>query len=249
MTIPRIASDAPLATGATIALSAAQLHYLQHVVRMAAGDKLHVFHATSGEYAAILSQLNKREATLTIGTQIRLPHVSPDFWVCFAPVKAGRTESILEKVTELGARVICPVRTRRSVVDRLNPERANATVREAAEQCERLDIPDIKPMIPLPQLLSDWPSDRALFYGDESGESPPLTPDMLAGITRAASLVGPEGGFTAEEFAQIRHVKSARGVSLGPRILRSDTASITLSALLIASLGDWHERPRFRPTE
>lgn len=249
MTIPRIASDQPLTTGAKIPLSAAQHHYLQHVLRLAVGDKLHLFHGASGEYAAVIAELSKREGALTVGVQMRPPHLSPDFWVCFAPVKAGRTESILEKVTELGARVICPVLTKRSVVDKLNLERAEATLREAAEQCERLDVPEIKSMIPLPQLLASWPSDRALFYGDESGDSPPFTPALLDGITRAGSLVGPEGGFTAEEFAQIRHVKSARGVSLGPRILRSDTASITLSALLIASLGDWHERPRFRPTE
>jgi 16S rRNA (uracil1498-N3)-methyltransferase len=249
MTIPRLASDAPLTEGATIALSAAQLHYLQHVLRLAAGDKLHLFHGESGEYRAVITGLSKREATLTVGAQLRPPHLSPDFWVCFAPVKAGRTESILEKVTELGARVICPVLTKRSVVDKLNLDRASATVREAAEQCERLDIPEIRPMIPLPQLLADWPPERALFYGDESGDSPPFDANMLGGITRAACLVGPEGGFTAEEFAQIRHVKSARGVSLGPRILRSDTASIILSALILASLGDWHDRPRFRPAE
>jgi 16S rRNA (uracil1498-N3)-methyltransferase len=249
MTIPRLAADTPLTPGAVLPLTPAQHHYLLHVLRLKPGDALRLFHADSGEYCAHIHHLTRREGNVTLGAQLLPPKLSPDLWVCFAPVKAGRTETILEKATELGARVIQPVLTRRSVVDRLNMERARATVREAAEQCERRDMPHLAPMVPLAQLLADWPSERLLLYGDESGTSRAYDTSLLAKVTRAACLVGPEGGFTPEEFAQIRHVPSARGVGLGPRILRSDTAAITLTALLVATLGDWHEPPRFRAPE
>ena len=249
MTIPRLASDIPLHPGAMLPLTPAQHHYLLHVLRLKPGDALRLFHADSGEFSARIHHLTKREGSLVLVKQVRPPKLSPDLWVCFAPVKGGRTETILEKITELGARVIQPVLTRRAVVDKLNPERAMATIREAAEQCERLDVPELRPMLPLANLLADWPKDRPLFYGDEAGGGETFSPTMLRGVAHAACLIGPEGGFAPEEFAMLRHCPFARPVGLGPRILRSDTAAIILTALLIAESGDWHEPPRFGAPE
>ena len=246
MTIHRIAADAPLQKGATITLSEAQAHYVTSVLRQKEGAVLRLFHSESGEYEAVIHTIYKRGCDVRVGEQTRVAKRSPDFWLCFAPVKGGRTETIIEKATELGARVIQPVLTKRCVVDKINIERMFMIAREAAEQCERLDIPEIRPLVPFEQFLANWPKDRPLFYGDESGNSESIKEALKGSITQSASLTGPEGGFTDEEFAQLGHVGFAKGVGLGPRILRSDTANITLCALVMQHFGDWDERPRYR---
>ncbi|MBN8543964.1 MAG: 16S rRNA (uracil(1498)-N(3))-methyltransferase [Alphaproteobacteria bacterium] len=247
MTIHRIASITPLQKGIILALDESQAHYVTSVLRLKTNDTLRLFHADSGEYEGVIHAVYKKGCELRIGEQTRSPKRSPDFWCCFAPVKGGRTETIIEKATELGARVIQPVLTKRCVVDKVNLERFEIIAREAAEQCERLDIPEIRPLIPFEKLLASWPNERLLFYGDESGNSESITKTLENRTPQIASLAGPEGGFTPEEFAQLSHVAFARGVSLGPRILRSDTANITLCALIMQQFGDWNERPRFQP--
>ena len=271
MTHPRyrLAVTAPLSAGATLTLEGNPAHYVQQVVRLKLGDVLGVFNRTDGEWAGEIVELTKRTVMLHVKEKLRSPSLTaPQLTVCFSPIKGGRLETIIEKATELGATVLQPVLTQRTIVDKVNLERAEAIAREAAEQCERIEWPEIRPLIKLPALLGSWAQDVPLIYGDESGESPSIfdgglppfaskdtNPPALRLAQSATQdnqkgypwgiLVGPEGGFTPEEFALLKRVPAAKGVSLGPRILRADTAVITLCALTLAAWGDWDQRPRY----
>lgn len=213
---------------------------------MKPGDRLSLFGRGQGEWEAVLGEIRKREVVLQVTQQTRPASAGTGLVVCFAPIKGGRLETIIEKATELGASVLQPVITHRTIVDKVNRERAEAIAREAAEQCERVDWPEIREPVKLLKLLGEWPETLPLIYGDESGESASITtlsaPDTAQGW---AILVGPEGGFTPEEFEALQRAKAARGVGLGPRILRADTAVIALATLTLAAWGDWQERPRF----
>lgn len=243
----RLAIDQPLARNSRIELADNAAHYLTHVLRLKEGDRLSLFNARDGEWLAALHAVRKKHATLLIEAPLQTARPALDMWVCFAPVKGGRLETILEKATELGAGALQPVITARTIVDKVNLERADSIVREAAEQCERTDWPEIREPVKLLPLLANWPPDRPLLYGDESGASGPLAETLrtLESAARWGVLTGPEGGFTAEEFAALRHVQAAYGVGLGPRILRADTAVITLCALTAEAWGDWHHAPHF----
>jgi 16S rRNA (uracil1498-N3)-methyltransferase len=250
----RIACTQPLAKGATVTLGDNAAHYLTHVLRLKEGDAVALFNGQDGEWLARLEQLRKKQVTLAVGELLRRPETALGLTVCFAPIKGGRLETILEKATELGACALQPVLTQRSVVDKVNLARAEAILREAAEQCERVGWPEIREPVKFMSLLGDWPDGLPLIYGDESGESPPIC-DILknfpgeGGEKKWAVLTGPEGGFAPEEFAALRRVRAAHGVGLGPRILRADTAAITLCALTAAAWGDWAQRPRFERKE
>ncbi|MEJ0010841.1 MAG: 16S rRNA (uracil(1498)-N(3))-methyltransferase [Alphaproteobacteria bacterium] len=272
----RIACEASLKKDSRLTLGGPQAHYLTHVLRLRTGDAVALFNGRDGEFPATLEAQDKKSVTLVVGECLRVPRAALDLWVCFAPIKGGRLETIVEKATELGASVLQPVLTRRTIVDKVNVERLSAIAREAAEQSERTDWPEIREPLKLPNLLADWPTDRPLIYGDESGESAPLSsllPSLRGGGADAAIqslpvaptgllrrdaprndgwkwavLAGPEGGFAPEEFALLRRVHGAHGVGLGPRILRADTAAITLTALTASAWGDWDQRPRFEET-
>ncbi|MDX2095577.1 MAG: 16S rRNA (uracil(1498)-N(3))-methyltransferase [Alphaproteobacteria bacterium] len=251
----RLATDAALDHGAQVTLTGNAAHYLAHVLRLGAGDAVALFNRTQGEWHATIDAVRKKEVTLAVGRCLRAPDTGgAALTVCFAPLKGGRMETVIEKATELGARVLQPVITRRSVVDKVNLARAMAIAREAAEQCERIDWPEIREPVKLPDLLGDWPADMPLVYGDESGNSDSMaavlnnhaaSSSALATPPRWAVLTGPEGGFAPDELAALARVKPAIGVGLGPRILRADTAVITLCALTMQRWGDWHQRPRF----
>ncbi len=243
----RLSTNYALKPGAILALEGNQAHYLTNVLRLKEGDTIALFNRTDGEWLARIETIRKRDISLTLEKQIRPAAATIGLTVCFAPIKGGRLETIIEKATELGASVLQPGLTSRTIVDKVNLERAESIAREAAEQCERVDWPEIKEPVKLLNLLGDWPKHMPLIYGDESGDSKPIT-QMLNPPAQAAPwaiLVGPEGGFTPEEFAALRHLKSAKGVGLGPRILRADTAVITLCALTLAAWGDWDQAPRF----
>ncbi len=266
----RLAVDSPLAANSELVLEGNPAHYLMHVLRLKPGDTVSVFNRTDGEWCCRIIDIRKKALLLQVDQCMRAPAPMLPFTVCFAPIKGGRLETIIEKATELGAAVLQPVITRRTIVDKVNLERANSIAREAAEQCERIDWPEIREPVKLEKLLGDWPSDTTLYYGDESGGGVAITelfcnPCVAGGEPRAAGvsakreggasppssnknwgiLAGPEGGFVPEELALLRKVSVAKGVSLGPRILRADTAVITLSALTLAAFGDWHRKPRF----
>jgi 16S rRNA (uracil1498-N3)-methyltransferase len=162
----------------------------------------------------------------------------PNYWLCPALLKKDRFDWVLEKATELGVRSIRPVVTRRCVADKLNLERAQAIVTEAAEQCARTALPELGEPVKLEALLADWPEDRALFFADELGGEPAAAA-FAAHKGPAALLIGPEGGFDDAERAAIRAHPAARPISLGPRILRGETAAIAATALWMAAAGDW----------
>ncbi len=250
MTPPRyrLAMDAALNKGAEVALRDNAAHYLTGVLRLKEGDAVALFNREDGEWRAEIVAVRKKEVVLRVTELLRSkPAQKFNLTVCFAPIKGGRMETIIEKATELGASVLQPVITSRTIVDKVNRERAEFITREAAEQCERLDWPEIREPVKLVKLLGDWPADLPLIYGDESGASETIKA-LTSPLTTHASwavLTGPEGGFTPEEFALLRKHKAARGVGLGPRILRADTAVITLCAATLMAWGDWQERPRF----
>ncbi len=252
MTKPRyrLATLEPLRAGATVMLDGNPAHYLTQVLRHQAGDAIALFNRTDGEWLARITEIKKRAVVLTLEECLRAASPAAfSLTVCFAPIKGGRMETIIEKATELGATVLQPVITQRTIVDKVNIERAESIAREAAEQCERIDWPEIREPVKLASLLGNWPQDVPLIYGDESGESGSIVTELAArpaGEGAAwAILAGPEGGFTPDEFAMLARLKPARGVGLGPRILRADTAIITLGALTLAAWGDWDARPRF----
>lgn len=251
--LARLAVNVALSHASPVTLTDNAAHYLTQVLRLRQGDAVMLFARGQGEWRAQITQVTKKQVTLALDACVRAHQPSGfHLTVCFAPIKGGRMDTIIEKATELGATTLQPVITRRSIVDRVNLARAEAVAREAAEQCERMDWPEIREPVKLPALLGSWPATLPLFYGDESGGSSSIH-DVLDqarvavhGAPRSwAVLVGPEGGFTPEEFALLSRIKTAKGVALGPRILRADTAIITLCALTCAHWGDWAARPRF----
>lgn len=235
---PRLYVETPLAAGVTVALEGNPAHYLISVMRLKLGEIALLFDGRSGEWAARAVDVRKRDIVLECVEQTRpLEHV-PDFWLCAAPIKKGRIDLIAEKACELGVARLQPVLTRRCVVDRLNNDRLHAHLVEAAEQCGRTALPELAEMVPLDRLLRDWPTGRHLFFADETGGAL-LVHTLREHRGPAAFLVGPEGGFTPEEREAIRAHPAARAISLGPRILRAETAAIAASAAWMTLNGDW----------
>lgn len=235
---PRLFVPGPLAEGAAIPVEGPQAHYLAKVMRLAAGDAVMLCDDVTGEWIARVSQVGKRDLTLTPETRTRPREEAPDFTLCAALLKKDRFDLVLEKATELGVRRIQPLLTRRCVADRLNPERARAAVTEAAEQCARTALPALAEPVKLDALLQSWPEERTLFFADEAGGEPAAAA-FAARPGPAALLVGPEGGFDDAERAAIRALPQARAISLGPRILRGETAAIAATALWMGVAGDW----------
>lgn len=228
-----------LAAGASIEVSAPQAHYLRGVMRLSAGDPLRVFNGRDGEWDACLGATAKRRCVLLIREQLRTQAIGPDLDLVVALIKRTRLETIVEKAAELGARRVRLAVTERTNADRARVDRLAAIAVEASEQTGRLDIPVIEEPQKLDRLLADWPTDRPLMFCDEAGEAPPAL-DALAGRERGpwGVLIGPEGGFSPRERALIRARPQAVPVSLGPRILRADTAAIAALTLWQAALGD-----------
>lgn len=219
-------------------LDGSAAHYLGSVMRVAPGDAVILLDDISGEWAAMVSGVAKRAVTVTLVEHLRPREAVPDLWLCIAPIKRPHFELVIEKATELGVGCIVPVLTRRCVVDKVNSERMRTTATEAAEQCARTALPETADMVPLAKLLADWPEDRALFFADELGGEA-ASPAFAAHTGSAAILIGPEGGFDDAERTRIRALRQARPVSLGPRILRAETAAIAATALWMATAGDW----------
>ncbi len=237
---PRLFVTAPLAPGGTVPLEAGQSHYLAKVMRVSPGDAVIVCDNETGEWLARVVSATKRDVALIGEKQLRPREQVPDFTLCPALLKKPNFDLVLEKATELGVRCIQPVITRRCVADKLNAQRAQTIITEAAEQCARTALPDVSAPVKLDALLRDWPHERALFFADEAGGDPAA--DLFAAQTGpAALLIGPEGGFDDAERAAIRAHPQARAISLGPRILRGETAAIAATALWMALAGDWHK--------
>ena len=230
-----------LTAGADISLPADQAHYLINVMRLGVGKGLRLFNGRDGEWAARLTTVAKRGCTLRVEMNERPQHIGPDLDLIVALVKRPRLETIVEKAAELGARRVRLTTTERTNADRAKVERLTAIAVEASEQTGRLDVPDVLAPERLERLLADWPADRPLMFCDEAGGGAAALA-ALAGAEAAAPwaiLIGPEGGFSPAERARIRAIAGAVPVSLGPRILRADTAAIAAMTLWQAAIGDW----------
>ncbi|MBW8783878.1 MAG: 16S rRNA (uracil(1498)-N(3))-methyltransferase [Novosphingobium sp.] len=236
---PRLFVPGPLAEAAPVALDGPQAHYLTRVMRVALGDAVVLCDDLTGEWAAEVAAVDKRAVALTVGERLRPREEVPDLTLCAALLKKDRFDLVLEKATELGVRRIQPVLTRRCVADRLNLERARGIVVEAAEQCARTALPELAEPVKLDALLRAWPAERALVFADEARDGAPAAQAFAASTGPAALLIGPEGGFDEAERAAIRTHPQARPISLGPRILRGETAAIAAVALWMAVAGDW----------
>lgn len=235
---PRLFVADALGEGRQLALEGPQAHYLLKVMRLREGDAVILCDDVTGEWAARVIAAGKRDVTLEVAERLRPREAVPDLWLCPALLKKDRFDLVLEKATELGAARIQPLVTRRCVADRLNLERARAITTEAAEQCARTALPALAEPVKLDALLARWPEERALFFADENGGESAM-PAFARHRGPAAILVGPEGGFDDAERAAVRAHPAARAISLGPRILRGETAAIAALAAWMASAGDW----------
>ncbi len=252
--IPRLFIDAPLAENAATPLSAEQAHYLKNVLRRKEGDAVLLFNGADGEFAADIVELKKKGGVAAVASQTRTQESEPDLALYFAPVKRGPLETIVQKAVELGTASLKPVLTERTVATRINIDRLQSIAIEAAEQCGRMSIPRIGDAMRFSDMLSAWPAGRRLMYCDEAGDDE--TKEWGGDEGRAAPalealknerkksdswaiLIGPEGGFTSSERAALRGKDFVTPVTLGPRILRADTAAVAALTLWQAALGDW----------
>ena len=229
----------PLSTGAPVAPTLDQSRYLTQVMRLKAGDDLLVFNGRDGEWRASVAEVLKKGVVLRAEEQVRPQTYGPDLELIVAVVKKARVETIVEKAAELGARRVRLVLTHRTNADRLRLDRLDAIAEEAAEQTGRLDVPAIDDPVRLDALLDSWEPGRRLMFCDETGGAPAVAALQGAGEGPWAILIGPEGGFSPEEGERLRSLPFTSAVSLGPRILRADTAAIAAMTLWQAAVGDW----------
>ncbi len=236
---PRLFVGAPLGEGEAVTIEGPQAHYLSRVMRVGTGDAVILCDDVSGEWAARVEAAGKRDLTLTCVALLRPREEVPDFTLCAGLLKKDRFDLVLEKACELGVARIQPVITRRCVADKLNLDRARAILTEAAEQCARTALPVLAEPVPLATLLRGWDAEnRKLFFADETGGEPAARA-FAAAPGPAALLTGPEGGFDEAERTAIRALGQARAISLGPRILRGETAAVAGIALWMGLCGDW----------
>ena len=234
--LQRLFVDAPLGPGEPVSVEGGQAHYLASVMRMGAGDRLLLFNGVSGEWLAEVIDAGRKRVTLIVREPTRAQEAVPDLALAFAPIKKGRVDWLVEKAVELGVARLQPVITQRTIVDKLNLERMHSHIVEAAEQCGRTSLATIDAPVKLDAFLRAIDGDRALYFADETGGAPAAA----AFVPGAATiLTGPEGGFTPDEAAAIRALPHARAISLGPRILRAETAALAAVAAWMASAGDW----------
>jgi 16S rRNA (uracil1498-N3)-methyltransferase len=241
---PRLYVSQDLATDGELKLEPQQTNYLVNVLRLGAGAPILLFNGRDGEFAASLMASSRKAASLVVGAQTRPQEAPPDVDYLFAPLKHARLDYMAQKAIEMGARRLRPVITRYTQVARVNLERLLANAIEACEQCGVIWTPEIAPVEPLAEALRRWPAERLLVFCDEEAEqASPL--DALADARAdggVSLLIGPEGGFDDDERAAILSAPRVVRLSLGPRILRSDTAAVAALALIQATLGDWTKR-------
>jgi len=235
----RLFVDHPLGPGQTVPLSREQANYLFNVMRLSVGAEVAVFNGSEGEWRATVIEAGKRAGTLDCVEQTAPQQRPPDLWLLFAPIKKARTDFIVEKAVELGAARICPVQTDFTNAERIRQDRLQAHAVEAAEQCLGTFVPPVDDLRKLSDLLADWPGDRHLVFADESllgaRESLAAAPEA----EKWAILIGPEGGFSPQERDRLRALPFVTPISLGPRILRADTAAVAALTLWQSERGDW----------
>ena len=234
----RLYVEQPLGQGQTIPLNRDQAHYLFGVMRQGMGDLVLLFNGRDGEWRAVVAEAGKRGGTLVCEAQTAPQRDPPDLWLLFAPIKKARTDFIVEKAAEMGAARIIPVQTDFTNSERIRQDRLQAHAVEAAEQCGGTYVPEVTGLQKLDPLLSDWPEDRQLMFCDEALAGAGATL-RAAGGGAWAILIGPEGGFSETERGRLSALPIAHPVSLGPRILRADTAAVAALTVWQQALGDW----------
>ncbi len=241
----RLYVDHPLGEGQRVPLSREQAHYLFGVMRQAVGARVALFNGADGEWQAEVVEAGKRAGSLKCIAQSAPQQMPPDLWLLFAPIKKARTDFIVEKAAEMGAARICPVQTEFTNSERIRQDRLQAHAVEAAEQCGGTFVPPVDDLQKLSKVLDNWSDDRQVIFCDETmvGQRSVLSPvgpeNVASGPQTWAILIGPEGGFSERERARLRALRQAHPISLGPRILRADTAAVAALTLFQTTLGDW----------
>jgi 16S rRNA (uracil1498-N3)-methyltransferase len=236
----RLYVEDPLGSNARVTPSPEQAHYLLHVMRAKSGERVSLFNGRDGEWRAQIGDVSKRGCTFVCEIQTAPQTAAPDLWLVFAPIKKTPADYLAQKATELGAAMLQPVFTRRTIVTRINLERLRANAIEASEQSARTDIPEIREPVALEKLLANWPRERKLLFCDEAGDAPTISGALTSSRSQPwAILTGPEGGFDPKEREMIRAVPSVVPVTLGARILRADTAALAALAVWQSLAGDW----------
>lgn len=248
-TWPRLHVTFPLSEDENVVLGPGPTHYLTHVIRTRPGDPVRIFNGEDGEWRA---EVVRHPKTKKDGIEVRVRQLireqtaEPDLWLCAAPIKRAHYDFMIQKATELGVRVIQPLLTSRTQIRDVNPERLLQIAIEAAEQSERLTIPDVREPITLDRLVATWPEKRLPILCAEAGEAQPIAQALGGGLAHArasaAVITGPEGGFMAEEIERLKLLPEALAVRLGPRILRADTAALAALSCWQAQCGDWQNR-------
>lgn len=234
----RLFVDQPLGTGQAVALGPEAANYLFNVMRLGRGAKLALFNGRDGEWQAEVAEAGKRQGIALCEVQTAPQGMPPDLWLLFTPVKKDRTAFLVEKAVELGVARLVPVATRHMNSERLRTDKQQAHAVEAAEQCGATFVPEVAELQPLDRVLAGWPAGRILYWADETlaqGSSAPSA--VIAGP--AAILIGPEGGFSDLEKTRLRALPFVRPLSLGPRILRAETAALAALVLWQSAVGDW----------
>jgi 16S rRNA (uracil1498-N3)-methyltransferase len=238
----RIYNESDLRRGMTITPAPDQSHYLKNVMRLKPGDGVRLFNGRDGEWRGEIATADKKAVTIKIAEQLKTQIAEPDLWLCCAPIKKAHFDFMIEKAAELGISVLQPILTQRTQVREVNVDRARAIAVEAAEQSERLSVPEIRKPVALDKLIASWPHDRALIVCAEHGVATPVKEAFalrrLKG-TPAGIITGPEGGFAEDELERLRKIDGAIFARLGPRILRADTAVIAALSCWQALCGDW----------
>ena len=240
----RLFVELPLAKGDTISLEADRSHYLMHVMRLSVGSRLALFNGCQGEWSAVIIEIEKRAVAVEVIEKLFDQTEGADLWLLFAPLKKARLDYMVEKAVELGVERLCPISTERTAVRGINSGRLAAHAIQAAEQCGRLSVPVVEQIQELASRLGDWPDNRRLIYCDEFGEAASLA-ETLATLKESersgpwAILIGPEGGFSEHERRRLLGCDYVTPVSLGPLVLRADTAAVTAIALWQSLVGQW----------
>ncbi len=239
----RLYVEHPLGAGQSVPLERDQAHYLFGVMRLAVGGFVTLFNGKDGEWRAEVAQAGKRTGVLVCEEQTKPLQLPPDLWLIFAPIKKARTDFIVEKAAEMGAAQIMPVQTDFTNSDRIRQDRLQAHAVEAAEQCGGTFVPKVTDLQKLERLLADWPEDRQLMFCDEGevGKNALLQSfsESESKATKWAILIGPEGGFSSKEREKLQAHPQSHVVSLGPRILRADTAAVAAMTVWQQTFGDW----------
>ncbi len=238
--VPRLYVEAPLAAGETVALERPQCHYLLNVMRLKAGEAVRLFNGRDGEWLCRIANDSRKRCAAVCEERLKEPAPPPDIDYVFAPLKAARLDYMAQKATEMGVRRLRPVFTDHTVPNRVNLERLKANAIEAAEQCNLVFVPEVLEPQPLMALLEQWDPGRRIVYCDEA--APVANPlEALKAVPEGplAVLIGPEGGFSERERTLLRALDFVHPISLGPRIMRADTAAVAALAVVQATLGDW----------